>query len=265
MVLVHSALYYRVNQNIVRIAPFNLTSALMVIGAGLAGGAAAYVLWTAALAIQVLSPLISHPRGRFAIQPSHFVERHGALVIVALGESVAAVGIVAASQGVTFAVATTAVLGLALSAGLWWIYFGDGDDERAEAAMTAAKPAARPALALAGYFYAHIPLLLGVVVMAAGVKLAIGQAGRPHPAAAIALACGAALFLAGHAWFRRVLRIGPVLPRIVAALAALATAALGATVTVEAQLAVLVAGIAALLSAEHYAARSQPVRRRDMA
>jgi low temperature requirement protein LtrA len=255
VVVVHSVLYYRVNRNILRVTPFNVTSALLVIGAGLTGGVAAYLLWAAALAIQVLSPLIVHPGGRFYIQPAHFVERHGALVIVALGESVAALGIAAAAHGVTFAVALTAVLGLALSASLWWVYFGGGDDERAERAMTAAEPTARPGLALAGYFYAHIPMLLGVVVMAAGVKLTIGHAAQPHPAAAIALACGVALFLGGDAWFRRVLRIGRARPRAVAAVAALATAALGATVAVEAQMAVLVAGIAAMLCAEHYRAR----------
>ena len=53
VVLVHSALYYRVNRNILRITPFNVTSALLVIGAGLTGGVAAYVLWAAALAVQV--------------------------------------------------------------------------------------------------------------------------------------------------------------------------------------------------------------------
>ena len=252
VVLVHSALFYRVNRNILLVSPLNVASALLVIVAGLAGSPAAYPLWAGALAIQVFSPLIVHPGGRFVIQPAHFVERHGALVIVALGESVAAVGFVAAAQQVTLAVATTAVLGLAVSAGLWWVYFGDGDDERAERAMTAAEPAARPGLALAGYFYAHIPLLLGVVVMATGLKLAIGHAFQPHPAAAIALGCGVAMFLAGDAWFRRALRIGPARPRTVAALAALATAALGATVAVEAQLAVLVAGIAAMLGAEHH-------------
>jgi len=252
VVLVHSALFYRVNRNILRVAPVNVASALLVIVAGVVGGRAAYPLWAAALAIQAFSPLVVPPGGRFNIQPSHFVERHGALVIVALGESVAAVGIVAAAQQVSFAVATTAVLGLALSAGLWWIYFGNGDDERAEQAMTTARPQARPGLALAAYFYAHIPMLLGVVVMATGVKLAIGHAGRPHPAAAIALGCGAALFLAGHAWFRRALRIGPVRLRLACAVFALATAALGATISVEAQFAVLIAGIAAMLAAEHY-------------
>ncbi len=259
VVVVHSALYYRVNRNILRVTPFNVTSALLVIGAGLTGGVAAYVLWAAALAVQVFSPLIVHPGGRFFIQPAHFVERHGALVIVALGESVAALGIVAAAHGVTFGVAITAVLGLALSACLWWVYFGDGDDERAERAMAAAEPTARPGLALAGYFYAHIPMLLGVVVMAAGVKLTIGRAGQPHPAAAIALACGVALFLAGSAWFRRVLRIGPIRLRLAGAVFALATIALGATVSVEAQFAVLLAGIVGMLGAErHAAARAAP-------
>jgi low temperature requirement protein LtrA len=250
LVAVHSALYYRVNRNILRVTPVNVASALLVIGAGLTGVPAAYGLWAAALAIQVFSPLIVHPGGLFAIAPSHFVERHGALVIVALGESVAAVGIAAAPAGVTAAVAVAAVLGLALSAALWWTYFGDGDDERAEAAMTAAAPAARPGLALSAYFYAHIPMLLGVVVVATGVKLTLGQANRPHPAAAAALAAGAALFLAGNAAFRRALRTGPYRPRLAAALAALATAALGATVAAEAQIAVLVAGFAALLTAE---------------
>jgi low temperature requirement protein LtrA len=260
VVVVHSVLYHRVNRNILRVTPFNVASALLVIGAGLAGVPAAYGLWAAALAIQVLSPLVVHPGGLFSIQPAHFVERHGALVIVALGESVAAIGIVAAARGVTFPVVATAVLDLALSACLWWTYFGDGDDERAERAMTDADPADRPGLALSAYFYAHIPMLLGIVVIAAGVKLTVGHAGQPHPAAAVALACGAALFLAGNAGFRRALRIGPARPRLLASLGALATAALGAAVAVEAQLAVLVGGFVAMLCAEHYArGRSAPV------
>ena len=123
-----------------------------------------------ALAIQVLSPLIASPGGRFEIQPAHFVERHGALIIVALGESVAAVGISASREDMTGSVVAAAVLGLALTACLWWAYFGTGDDDRAERAFTAAAPAQRPGLALSAYFFAHIPMLLGIVAMAAGVQ-----------------------------------------------------------------------------------------------
>ena len=251
VVLVHSALYYRANRNILRVAPFNLASALLVIAAGLTGGRAAYPLWAAALAIQVLSPLVLPVGGRFEIHPAHFAERHGALIIVALGESVASVGIGAAGLYLSGQDVVAAVLGLALSAALWWIYFGADDDERAREAMTAAGRPERPGLALAAYFYAHIPLLLGIVALAAGVKLTIGHADRPATGAdALALGAGVALFLAGHAAFRRVLRSGPAGPRLVTAGFALATAALGAAVAVEAQLVVLLAGLVIMLAAE---------------
>jgi low temperature requirement protein LtrA len=253
VVLVHAALFYRVNRNIIRVAPFNVGAALLVIGAAFTPVLASYLLWTAAVAIQWLSPLIIHPGGRFNIQPAHFAERHGALVIVALGESVAAIGIGAAPAGVTFAVALAAVLGLAVSAALWWAYFGDGDDERAEQAMAATGRDRRAGLALATY-YAHIPILLGVVTLAAGVSLTIGSPDQPHPGGdAIAVAGGAALFLAGSAWFRWSLRIGPIALRLAGAAFALATAALGVTVSADAQLAVLLAGIVAMLAAEHRA------------
>ena len=253
VVLVHSALFYRVNRNIVRVTPFNVSAALLVIGAAFVPTPASYLLWMVAVAVQWLSPLIAHPGGRFDIRPAHFAERHGALVIVALGESVAAIGIGAAPEGVTLSVALAAVLGLALSAVLWWTYFGDGDDERAEQAIAATDPSRRAGLALAIY-YAHIPILLGVVTLAAGAALTIGNpAGTHHGGEAVALAGGAALFLAGSAWFRWALRIGPIALRLAGAGFALATAAIGATVNAEAQLAVLLAGIVAMLAAERYA------------
>ena len=188
VVCVHAGLYYRVNRNIVRVLPVNLASALLVLVAGLTTGLADYLLWTAALAIQVLSPLVVRVGGRFEIAPAHFAERHGALVIVALGESVASVGIGAAAQPLTGRTVLAAVLGLAVSAALWWVYFGGADDERAGEAMAEAPRERRPALALSAYFYPHIPILLGVVALAAGLKQTIGHA-QFHPAAP-ALAIG---------------------------------------------------------------------------
>jgi low temperature requirement protein LtrA len=224
-----------------------------VIGAAFVPSPASYLLWAAAVAVQWLSPVIIHPGGRFNIRPAHFAERHGALVIVALGESVAAVGIGAAPAGVTFAVVVPAVIGLAVSAALWWTYFGDGDDERAEQAMAATDPDRRAGLALATY-YAHIPILLGVVTLAAGTALTIGSAAQSQPAGrAAAVAGGAALFLAGSAWFRWALQIGPVALRLAGAGFALATTALGVAVSVEAQGAVLLTGLVAMLAAERRA------------
>jgi low temperature requirement protein LtrA len=260
VVVVHGALYLRLNRNILRLAPFNVASALLVIAAGVTLGAAGYALWIAAIALQVLSPLIAHPQGRFSIQPAHFVERHGALLIVAFGESVADIGIGVAGHPVTPALITQAVLGLALAAALWWAYFGVGDDERAEDAMTRADPAARPGLALNAYFYAYIPMLLGIVALAAGVKQVIGQAGPARYPACLALAGGVALYLAGDVAFRHALRIGTQRYRAAAAVAALAAAAVGVTLSVAGQIALLTLIVAAALVVERQRDLVAPAR-----
>jgi low temperature requirement protein LtrA len=167
----------------------------------------------AALATQQLSPLIVRVRGRFDISPSHFVERHGALVIVVFGESVVDIGIGAEGHAVTASLALSAVLGLALAAALWWAYFGAGDDQRAEQAIV--------------------------------------NTGRTLPAGpCVALGCGVALFLAGSAAFRHVLRIGAVRYRLGAAVVALAASAVGVTVSVTAEIALLTLVIAAALVLE---------------
>jgi low temperature requirement protein LtrA len=250
VVLVHAGLYLRANTNIVRVAPFNIASALLVIGAGFLPGPLRYVSWAVALAVQVLSPLVVKVGGRFEIRPAHFAERHGGLIIIAFGESVVAIGIGVARHPLTVTLAAAAVSGLALSAGLWWSFFGAGDDERGERAMTAATPQARPGMALGGYFYSYIPMLIGVVVMAAGLKRSIGQPGHAAPAAALALAGGVALFLAGTIAFRTALRIGPSAIRTAAVVATLATTAIGALLAVEAQLVALIAVLGLMLVAE---------------
>ena len=74
---------------------------------------------------------MSSGHGRFSIQPAHFAERHGALLIIVFGESVAdiGIGIGTAGHAVTVSLAVSATLGLALAAALWWAYFGVGDDD----------------------------------------------------------------------------------------------------------------------------------------
>lgn len=251
VVCVHAGLYAQANRNIFRVAPFNVTSAVLVIVAGLLDGPARYAAWAAAMAVQVLSPLLVHPGGRFDIRPAHFVERHGGLIIIALGESVVAIGIGLGRRPITWELVAVALLGLAVSASLWWVFFGVGDDEHAERVMTAAPPQARPGLALMGYFYAYIPMLIGIVVLAAGVKRSIGHSAEAAPGPSMAIGGGVALFLGGAAFFRRALRIGPVASRLAAAGAALATTAIGALLAVAAQLLALVGIIALMLAVEH--------------
>jgi low temperature requirement protein LtrA len=262
VVVVHAVLYYRVNANIMRIAPFNLASALLVIGAGVlhsrsgADTLAAYLLWILALAVQLGSPLIVHPAGLFEIRASHFSERHSALLIVAIGESVAAVGIAAAGpasqeRSVHWQLLAIAVLGLAVAAALWWIAFGTGDEERPARVLGEASSERRTGLALRALFYGFIPLLLGLVGVAAGVFSAVAEAagvpdtGSARTAHAAVLAVGAALFLAGDVIARRMLSLGPVRWRITAGALALATTAVGAAAGLESQL-VLVAVVLAL-------------------
>jgi low temperature requirement protein LtrA len=253
VVLVHAVLYARVNTQIWRIAPFNVTSALLVIAAGFVSGVPAYVLWTAALVIQAGAPLVVRLRGRFDIGSEHFAERHGALIIVAIGESVAAIGIGAFQLTVSAKLVIAAVAGLALSVTFWWLYFGSGDDERGEQAMRAAGEDRRPGLALSAYFYAHMPMLLGVVFAAAGVAEEVKVAAHGHDGGlrgALVLGVGAAAFIGGTAAFRSALATGPVRWRLWTAALAAATIPLGALVAIEAQVALVTAGLAALLTLE---------------
>jgi low temperature requirement protein LtrA len=169
---------------------------------------------------------------------------------VAIGESVVAIGIGLAHLRLDAELAGVAVLGLALSACLWWIYFG-GDEVRAEAALAGVPTEQRPLVAVQAFGHWHLPILLGIVAVAAAVKQ-----GSAHPfsaldlAPALQLAGGTAVFLAGDVLFRRTLGIGAGRWRAAAALAGLATIPLGLAVAAAAQIAALVALLAAALVVE---------------
>ncbi|HEX6532981.1 MAG TPA: low temperature requirement protein A [Gemmatimonadaceae bacterium] len=257
VVVVHGILFRQATRAITRLVPFNIASALLVIAAGFVrGGTPRYALWSLAMAVQFVAPYLSRV-GAFRVQSGHFVERHGLLMLVAFGESVVAIGIGAAGLPVNAGVIGAAVLGLALVACLWWAYFV-GDAERAERALAAAPPDERPALAINGFFYAHIPMLLGVVFIAAGVTKAIGHAAAPlGPGPAAALAVGAAIYLVGDVAFRRILRIDRGSTRTIVAIGALATFPLGG-VSAALQLVMLVGVFVAGYVAEAVAAAREP-------
>lgn len=188
---------------------------------GVVGGTAQYLLWGAAVILEWISPKIIDDSG-FVIEPGHFVERHGLVVLVAIGESVIAVGIGAARLAVNAELIVAAILGLSLSARLWWSYFGS-DDGSAERALNAAPREKRPKLAVDAFGYWHVPILLGIISMAFALRTATGHAfaALPH-AQAIALGGGAAVFLLGEALFRRTLELGAARGRALTALLALA-------------------------------------------
>jgi low temperature requirement protein LtrA len=252
IVSIHTGLYTRATsessrQAILRLAPFNATTGMLVLVGGIAGGTATYVLWTLAFAAEWVTPLVAGTDD-FEIEPAHFVERHGLLVIVAIGESVVAIGIGAGHLDVDVPLVAVAVLGLLVSACLWWTYFGSGEDEHAERALAEAH-GRQGRLAINAFGYPHLGLLLGVIAAAAGLKYAIAHPYDPiKAAAAVELGAGVAVFMASDLWFRSVLGLGRGPWRLVAVALALATIPIGTELSATAQLGVLVASLTLCLT-----------------
>ncbi|MDI1459398.1 low temperature requirement protein A [Catellatospora sp. KI3] len=246
---IHSGLLLRASPTAMRqLAPLNLLSAGLVLAGGIVTGPWRVGLWVAAIAVMAVSPYL-HPLSEWSISSAHFVERHGLIVIIALGESVVAIGAGAAGLELTPARLGVAGLGLVLSFLLWWLYFG-GDDVKAEHALDSVPSARRGRTALHAFGWAHVPLLLGVVVFAAGVKKAVVYAGgHLYPAYALLLAGGVAIFLLGDVLFRYFLCIGSRRYRLIGAFAVLATVPIGLASTV-AQLGAVALLLVAVITVE---------------
>ena len=231
------------------LAPLNALSAGLVLAGGFADGSWRPALWAAAFAVQVATPYL-HRMGGYSVSTGHFTERHGLVMIIAIGEAVVEIGVGIAGKPLGGGTIAVAVLGLCIAYYLWWAYFA-GDEERAAHVLDAVTDSARKArLALRAYGYAHYPMILGIVVLAAGVKISVGHgfAPRAWPVAA-SLGAGAAFFLAGHALFLRMLGLSGVVHRLAAAAGVLAAIPLGHWAAV-AELAAIPVVMAAAMIAE---------------
>jgi low temperature requirement protein LtrA len=259
--LIHAALFTRSPNESARairsIAPFNIGTALLIVGAGIAPPGWGWALWIAAVALLAAVPFLGITGG-FALQPAHFVERHGLVVLIAIGESVVSIGVGAAGQPVTPALAAAAVLALALTAALWWTYF-DRDDQRAERALSQLQGGQRARAGLYAFGYAHLIMIAGVVLTAAGLKREIaGLDAASTLAASATLAVGIGLYLLGDGLFRRTLRIAASRLRIAAAAASLLSIPLGVAAGALAQIGALLLLLAAMLAWEQRIAAAQP-------
>ena len=253
VVLLHAGMYARGTsvsevRAILRVVPFNLVGVVLVLVGGALGGDAQWILWTLAGGVLWLTPLLTTTEG-FVVSVSHFVERHGLVVIVALGESVVVIGAGAAGLPLDGGLVLVALLSLSLSAALWWVYFSD--QEAVERAFHDTPPERRPQLALWGFGYLHYGILLGIVAVAAGLKKAIGHPYDPLDGwFAVWLASGTALFILCDVGFRATFGLTRNRIRLVAAAAALATIPLGTEVGAAAQVGAVAALVTVALAAE---------------
>jgi low temperature requirement protein LtrA len=176
----------------------------------------------------------------FVVGVSHFVERHGLVVIVALGESIVVIGVGAEGLDLDPGLVLAALLGLALNAALWWIYFSD--ETAVEEGFEAAPAERRAQLALTAFGYWHFGILLAVIGIAAGLKKAVGHPYDPlEDWIAIGLGLGTALYLYCDLGFRRTFGIPGNRVRAIAGVASIATVFLGTEVAGVAQVGALAA------------------------
>jgi low temperature requirement protein LtrA len=164
-------------------------------------GALRVAIWGIALLLDMGGPFVFGQDG-WRLVPAHFAERHGAVVIIALGESIVALGVGArASIGVGVVVA--AVLGVVVAAALWWVYFDVTAIVARRRLQKAREGRQRNGLARDSYSYLHFPMIAGVALLAVGLKVTLEHVGRPLalvPAAT--LLGGTALYLLAHVAFR---------------------------------------------------------------
>jgi len=188
---------------ILRLAPGFLLGPVLLIPAGFLDGSIQAVFWLVALALDYGVPLVRGVSG-FSIQARHFVERYRLILIIALGESIVAigVGVNASDLALTPTVIVAALSGILLVFALWWLYF-DYVVLAAERRLVSATGTERAALARDSYSYLHLPMVAGIIFTALGIEQTLTHVGEPLATIpAMALGGGAALYLIGHNLFR---------------------------------------------------------------
>ncbi|WP_448810712.1 low temperature requirement protein A [Agromyces bauzanensis] len=258
IVVVHLGLFamtyeHGAAREVLQVAPYNLGSAALLIIAGFVEGAADWWLWGAAAALHVV--LLEFGRYRsFPLSQAHFVERNGIVLIVALGESMVALGLGIGDHPLSPALLMAAILGLALAAALWTLYFLDAD-AAAERTLESAPSESRLRIAGLAFSYAFVPLLGGIVMISAALTEVLEHPLAPLTSANAAfLAGGAALYVLGIAAFRQA--VGAAGGRrwwasIVAVAACAATFWLGTLTAAVAQVAAVVVVLFALAAVAH--------------
>ena len=236
--------------------PVALAMLLLLVGS-LVGGWAQIALFATAVVMDVAGAYWGGGAG-WALNPTHFAERHGLIVIIALGESIVAIGAGASALPLSPAIGVTALLGFTIWVCLWWVYF-DITALAAERNLAALAGAARNRAARDAYSVMHWPMVAGIVLLALGVKKTVTMvgtepfdlAGHIKPLAAVSLAGGVALYLTGHLLVRARMAHSWSRPRAVAAAACAGLAVAAPFVPTMALLVAVTLVVVALVNHEY--------------
>jgi low temperature requirement protein LtrA len=247
-----------------RLAPWFVLSPLIALTGAFTDGSTRTVLWTLSLAIDVAGTLTLGRENDFRISPAHFAERYALFVIIALGESIVAIGVSASGipRDASFAVAVA--VAFAGAAVLWWAHF-DWTQIAAERRLRFEVPRRRGPLARDLYTFFHFPLVLGIIFYAVAAKKALAHPNDPlSDAGRWALGVGAAVYLSSFVLqrYRAIRRVA--WERVAAGLAAVAAVAVLDELAAVALMAVVIGVVAAGIVAEALRVRELRARvRRD--
>jgi low temperature requirement protein LtrA len=222
----------------------------LLVAASFADDALQGALWALALGLDMGEPYLFGSEG-WKLEPAHFAERHGLIIIIALGESIVAIGIGAEGLEIDAGVVAAAVLGVGAAAALWWLYFDI-------VALVAERRLSRAAvgreqndIARDSYSYLHFPMVAGIVLLALGLKKTLEHVGDPlETVPAVAMLGGTAVYLLAHVAFRwrNVHRFS--VQRLLCAVFLCAMIPVALEVDALVTLAVLVAALSALIAYE---------------
>jgi low temperature requirement protein LtrA len=276
MRLVHLFMFWIVSREdpelrgqVLRFVPSMAIGTTLLLIAAQTTGTAQTLLWLGALVGDYFGTAFAGTRWRLT-SPGHFAERHGLIILVALGESIVATGIGIAKVPVSLPIVAAVLLGLAVSGALWWAYF-DVTALLTEQALAEATGERQIRLARGGYTFLHLPMIIGIVLMSLGLKKAIGYVAGvdehtlADPLYGVPLAAlygGAALYLLAHVWFKHYLMGNLSRPRIGVAVLLLVLTPVMALVPALVSLAVLAVVVTALVAFEthHYRELRHAVR-----
>ncbi len=193
-------------QAVLGLARSVVLAAVLLVGGAYLGGTWQLILVGAAVAIDVLGPILTGGEG-WLLSLGHFAERHGLIVIIALGEGIVAIGVGAAGLPFGAPLLVTALLGVAVACVLWVAYF-DGASESVETALERRTGVDQVTTARDVYSYMHFLLVAGLILIALAMKSALKSAdyGWQEPLAgyaAFALGLGLFQFLGGMWLMRR--------------------------------------------------------------